>query len=179
MDARDLAAWMLDCAERGLGGAYNVVCPPGRATMADVLGACRRVTASAAKLHWVEDEWLLRAGVEPWTELPLWLPERGDDTVLYNVDAARAVATGATFRSPDSTVADTWAWLSAVPFESLASAAGQRKRWLTRAKEKRLLSESGTRGRASLRRRGGAPVERGELRGPHRPDRQCLIIRIM
>ena len=46
IDARDLAAFVLDAAEHGFGGPYDVVSPVGHASMRDVLEACVAVTDS-------------------------------------------------------------------------------------------------------------------------------------
>ena len=56
------------------------------------------------------DEALTAAGVEPWMELPLWLPE-ADGPGTWQVAASRAEATGLRARPIAETVADIWAWL--------------------------------------------------------------------
>ena len=81
VDARDLAAWMLDLAEQRVAGAFNGTAPPGRTTMREVLEAAVQATGSDARLHWVPDDVLVAHEVEPWDELPLWIPaddRRGD-----------------------------------------------------------------------------------------------------
>jgi nucleoside-diphosphate-sugar epimerase len=110
IDARDLARWSLDLAERGHAGVYNATAPAGRTTMADVLGAAVAVTGSGARLRWIPDDTLLESGCEPWTELPLWAPERGMPGT-WRVDAARAHDAGLRCRPIEETVADVWAWL--------------------------------------------------------------------
>ncbi len=114
IDVRDLAAWTLDAVEQGLGGPYNLVSPPGHTTMDELLGACVQVTGSDAELVWVEPEAVLAAGVEPWIELPIWLPpgELYDSTHVANV--SKALATGLRCRPAGETVADTWAWLQSI-----------------------------------------------------------------
>jgi 2'-hydroxyisoflavone reductase len=113
IDARDLARWMLDAARQRRGGVFNVVCQPGHATMGRILDTAVRVTGSGAELVWTPDRFVLDAGIMPWTELPLWLPDdpeyAGLDTT--NVDAAHAAGLGC--RPVEATVADTWAWLRA------------------------------------------------------------------
>ena len=76
VDARDLAAWMVDLAEQRVAGAFNGTAPPGRTTMREVLEAAVEATGSGARLHWVPDDVLVAHEVEPWDELPLWIPRR-------------------------------------------------------------------------------------------------------
>ncbi len=75
VDARDLAEWLLDAAAAGVHGPYNTASRPGHATMGALLDACVRATGSGAELRWTDPDTLLAAGVEPWTGLPIWLPE--------------------------------------------------------------------------------------------------------
>ena len=107
IDARDLAAWMLDLGERRVAGAFNGTAPRDRTTMREVLEAAVAATGSGAELVWIPDERLLEAGVEPWTELPLWLPAAG----TWDVGTERAQAAGLRCRPIAETVADVWAWL--------------------------------------------------------------------
>jgi 2'-hydroxyisoflavone reductase len=111
IDARDLAVWMLDCAARDLGGTFNATSPAGNATMGSWLGSCVEVTGGMARLVWADDDLLLRHGVEPWTELPLWTPDTPEYAGLWAASTARAEAAGLRCRPADDTVADTWAWL--------------------------------------------------------------------
>jgi 2'-hydroxyisoflavone reductase len=110
IDARDLAAWMLDLGERRVAGAFNGTAPPGRTTMGEVLEAAVAATGSGAELAWVPDERLVEAGVEPWTELPLWLPQAGFPGT-WEIGTERAQAAGLRCRPVAETMADVWAWL--------------------------------------------------------------------
>jgi 2'-hydroxyisoflavone reductase len=111
IDARDLAAWMLDMAEAGRAGAYNAIAEPGSATWGELLGIAREVTGGGARLRWT-DPALIEARVdEPWEALPLWpIPSLPG---LYGMSAQRAGRAGLTPRPLRETVADTWAWLAA------------------------------------------------------------------
>jgi nucleoside-diphosphate-sugar epimerase len=112
IDARDLAAWMLDLAERRTAGTFNGTAPTGRTTMREVLEAAVAATGSGARLHWVPDDVLLARGVEPWDELPLWIPAAtGSGT--WAVGTERAQAAGLRCRPIVETVSDTWVWLRA------------------------------------------------------------------
>lgn len=114
VDSRDLVAWSLDAAARGLGGAYDVVSRPGHATIDDVLQACIQATRSDARLCWVEPDVLSAAGVQPWTELPIWIPPGADHDSLHASDVSKAVAAGLRTRPIQETVADTWMWLQSL-----------------------------------------------------------------
>ncbi|MFE6052353.1 NAD-dependent epimerase/dehydratase family protein [Kitasatospora sp. NPDC056446] len=114
IDVRDLAAWTLDAVAARLGGPYNVVSPSGHATMGELLEACVRATGSDADLRWTEPERILAAGVEPWTELPVWLPPGELYEFLHTGSVERAVGAGLRCRPVEETVEDTWAWLRAI-----------------------------------------------------------------
>ncbi|MFC9132429.1 SDR family oxidoreductase [Streptomyces sp. NPDC057099] len=112
VDVRDLAEWILHAAERELSGPYNLAGPQGHATTGTLLEACARVTGGAAEPRWTAPEVILEAGVEPWTELPVWVPPGSDlHDALHSADVSRAVEAGLTCRPVAETVADTWSWL--------------------------------------------------------------------
>ena len=92
IDARDLAAWMLDMAETARGGAFNAIAEPGSATWGELLEAARAVTGGA------REPALGRPGVDRGArrgavgELPLWpIPSLPG---LYGMSGARAAAAG-------------------------------------------------------------------------------------
>jgi hypothetical protein len=72
-----------------------------------LLSDCIAVTASPAELVWVDDEFLLKHGVQQWTEIPLWRTHAG----TWLVAADRARAAGLRCRPLTQTVQDTWDWL--------------------------------------------------------------------
>jgi 2'-hydroxyisoflavone reductase len=113
VDVRDLAAWLLRAAQDRTSGAFNVICQLGHTTMGELLGAAVAVTGSGAELVWVPQHVILDAGIEPWTELPIWLPLGGEFDGMAAVDATAVYAAGLSCRPVLATVADTWAWLRA------------------------------------------------------------------
>lgn len=113
IDGRDLAEWMLTAAQRGLGGAYNATSRRGHATMASLLEAARDVTGAQASLVWVSPEVIEAAGIQPWTELPVWLPPTPEFAGMHDGDVSAIHAAGLTCRPVAQTVADTWRWLQA------------------------------------------------------------------
>jgi 2'-hydroxyisoflavone reductase len=115
VDVRDLAAFALDATAAGLSGPYDTVGPSGLTTTGQLLDACVAATGSAARLRWTDPEVILRAGVEPWTELPGWAPPDSElHGAMHRSDPSRALAAGLVCRPPAETVADTWAWLTAI-----------------------------------------------------------------
>jgi 2'-hydroxyisoflavone reductase len=111
LDARDLAAWMVRCAESGTAGAFNAVSEPGHTTTRELLATCQAVTRGDANLVWVDPEFVVTRGIEPWTQLPIWLPPGPDYDALHCGDTSRASAAGLTCRPVAETVDDTWQWL--------------------------------------------------------------------
>ncbi|MEW2396960.1 NAD-dependent epimerase/dehydratase family protein [Streptomyces sp. NPDC046862] len=115
VDVRDLAEWILGAVERELGGPYNLISPRGHATMGTLLDACVDVTGNAAELRWTDPDVVLGAGIEPWTQLPVWVPPGSDlHAALHGADVSRAVEAGLRCRPVTETVADTWTWLQAI-----------------------------------------------------------------
>ena len=116
IDARDLAAFVLDAALAGHGGPFNVVSRPGHATMGSLLEACRATAGSAdARLRWVAPEVVAEVGIEPWSELPIWIPPGHAYAGMHGADTERAHAAGLRCRPVSETITDTWAWMSSLP----------------------------------------------------------------
>jgi 2'-hydroxyisoflavone reductase len=115
IDARDLARFGLDAAVAGRSGPVDVVSPVGLSTMGDLLTDCVRVTGSDARLVWVDPAFVVGRGIEPWTELPVWMPV--DDVEMYALhtgDVRRALEWGLQVRPLQETVADAWEWVRAI-----------------------------------------------------------------
>ncbi|HNV58934.1 MAG TPA: NAD-dependent epimerase/dehydratase family protein [Rhodoferax sp.] len=109
IDARDLAAWCVQLALLRKAGVFHGVGPSG--TMADLLQACQASTDAETQLVWCDDASLLRAKADPWTGLPLWIPEADPDFggMLLASDQ-RAVQAGLTTRPWMDSARDTLAW---------------------------------------------------------------------
>jgi 2'-hydroxyisoflavone reductase len=109
IDARDLAAWLVRLALEGPGGTYNATGPAQLLTFEELLDRMRGAIGSDASVMWLDDQRVLEAGVQAWTELQLWLPG-GEYAGMARTDISRALAAGLTFRSVEETIADTLAW---------------------------------------------------------------------
>jgi nucleoside-diphosphate-sugar epimerase len=129
IDARDLAAFVLDAGVAGRAGPYNVVSRRGHATMGSLLEACRTIAgANGASLTWVDPDTVLAAGIEPWSDLPIWIPPGHEYAALHDASVERAYADGLRCRPVQETVADTWTWLSDLPSPGVAPLREDRPR---------------------------------------------------
>ena len=107
IDVRDLASWMLRLVQLGATGAFNASGPNDGCTFTELLDTCRWTCGEEAAVEWVDEKFLQREGVQPWTELPLWLPSHDPQTRgFHEVDTARAKATGLKTRPLAVTVND-------------------------------------------------------------------------
>jgi 2'-hydroxyisoflavone reductase len=143
VDGRDLARWMLLDGERGVTGVFNAVSRRGHATMGSLLAAGLAATGSSAELVWLPPEVVEAAGIDPWTELPIWLPPDGEAAGLHDGDVSAALAAGLVCRPVEDTVADTWAWLNVEGYPPLRT--DQPPLGLDRAREQAVLDSLGHR----------------------------------
>jgi len=133
IDARDLAAWMIDLVEARAGGTYNACSPARQWTMGSIVDALRD-TAAAPQPVWVDEALLLEHKVEPWTGLPLWIPSTAGEEGFMEFDCRRAEAAGLRVRPLAETIADTAAWLST------RDNSGAWKAVLTAGREREILA---------------------------------------
>ncbi|MFQ5680044.1 MAG: NAD-dependent epimerase/dehydratase family protein [Gemmatimonadota bacterium] len=118
IDVRDLAGWMVRLAEQGTTGTFNAT---GRTlTMGELLHGIRAVTVEPTTFTWVEAEFLARMGVRPWSDMPVWVPPRGETAGFAYFDIRRALEAGLTFRPLAETVRDTLRWHFTRPEERRA-----------------------------------------------------------
>jgi 2'-hydroxyisoflavone reductase len=108
IDARDLADWCLRLISDGTTGSFNAI--GDTLPMEHLLTTCREVSGSDARFTWFDDQALGDAKLEPWSELPLWIPE--DDPAFGGMllgSNERARAAGLRLRPLAETVRDTLA----------------------------------------------------------------------
>jgi 2'-hydroxyisoflavone reductase len=114
IDVRDLAGWILTMLERSATGTFNATGPVEPLPLGTLLDTCRDVSGSDARFVYADERFLLEEGVEPWSDLPLWIA--GAEGVGGNAfDISKAVANGLVFRPVGETVADTLAWARTRP----------------------------------------------------------------
>lgn len=112
IDARDLAAFVLNCAENKSGGTFNLTGPTGTVTMEKLLDVACRTTGNRSELVWVSPERIMDAGVVPFMDLPLWVvPNSKMYRSFYSLDTRKAQKSGLVCRPIEETVLDTWQWM--------------------------------------------------------------------
>jgi 2'-hydroxyisoflavone reductase len=120
IDARDLAAFMLECVEQRHNNIYNAVGPAQTLTVEAMLKSGIEAIQSDARLTWVPAEFLEKHQVQPWMEMTVWVPPDSEFGGLGAVDNSAAVADGLTFRPLGETMVDTLAWWNEQPEERRA-----------------------------------------------------------
>ena len=137
VDVRDLAAWTVGIVEAQATGVYNATGPTQPIAFAQFLDACIAEVRTDARLTWASEAFLLAQGVEPWSDMPLWLDtERQPDFAGFgDVSIARALAAGLAFRPLHKTIHDTWVWAQSRPAEHVwrAGISAEREAELLRA----------------------------------------------
>ncbi|MEQ1684983.1 MAG: NAD-dependent epimerase/dehydratase family protein [Burkholderiaceae bacterium] len=113
IDVRDLGAWMVRLLEDNARGVFNATGPVNDdGPVCDwraLLQTCADAVASrglpAPRYVPVAESFLFEQGVQPWSELPLWLPSGDPEYAGFNrVDLSRARAAGLRTRALRDTV---------------------------------------------------------------------------
>ena len=108
IDVRDLAAWIVKMSAEHRTGTYNATGPDYELEMGRLLEECEVLGGAGAEPVWVSEDFLQEKEVEPFTELPLWLPR--EYAALQAIDCGRAIAAGLTFRPLAETIEDVLDW---------------------------------------------------------------------
>jgi 2'-hydroxyisoflavone reductase len=86
--------------------------------MGELLDTCSQVAQRAPHWRWADASALASLGLQPWTDLPLWLEPQGEDAAFARTDVSAALAAGLHTRALADTVADTLAWHRSLPAEA-------------------------------------------------------------
>ena len=106
VDGRDQGAFVVHLLEGDQAGIYNSVGPDESTTVASMIDACADAAGVAAKVTWIDPDWLH----EQKFFVPMALPPDGTYDGLFRRGLARANAAGMTHRSLVETARDTLAW---------------------------------------------------------------------
>ena len=142
IDVRDLAAYSLKVIEERIMGTFNLVSNVNEFKFGELTDACiaaaDKQARPAAKPHatWLPADFLAQQKVEPWSEMPVWLPASGDEAAFAGTSNRAALAHGLKISPLRKTVDDTLAW-------HLTRPAGEReqlKSGIARDKEAAVLA---------------------------------------
>jgi 2'-hydroxyisoflavone reductase len=136
IDVRDLAVWIITLIERDVSGTYNALGPSGGMVMTPFLDGIAKGAGIKPHLTWVPADFLAQQKVEPWSDLPVWVPSDGDDKYLSRIDVSKSTALGLRFRPVADTTRDTLTWWKTQPADRQAKPRGG----LTAEREKAVLA---------------------------------------
>lgn len=138
IDVRDLAEWTIRMVEANQVGIYNATGPRQPLPLGQLLETCRAVSGSDARFVWVDDAFLQENNVQPWSDMPMYLPQ-SDPTLsgMNQVSIAKALQAGLTFRPVEETVRATLEWAGSRP------AGHEWRAGLTPEREEALLQKAG------------------------------------
>jgi 2'-hydroxyisoflavone reductase len=137
IDARDLAEWTIRMAEARILGTFNATGPKDPLLMREMLARVATAIHSDARPVWVPTDFLESENVEAWSDMPVWVPARGDSAGFAKRSIAKALAAGLTFRTVETTASDTLVWFKQQPAERQATL----RAGLTPAREAEVLSK--------------------------------------
>jgi 2'-hydroxyisoflavone reductase len=131
VDAADLARFVHAGLSRELTGVFNVVGPAQRVTLGELLAQCATVArecgAEPSRVFWGDGARLTERGVEPWTQMPLWLGDQAQWAGLMQIDNAKALDAGLELRPIAQTVRSILEWVSAARPPNPAGLSAQRE----------------------------------------------------
>ena len=125
IDVRDLCEWSLGLAEQHKVGTYNVVGPENNFTTGQLFALCQRLSQSDAQVTYLPQAFVDSHQAPHFVPggLGLW-PKRFD--CLSQINCQKARDAGLTFRSPETTLWDTFVWSAQWGHEYLQRVSGEK-----------------------------------------------------
>ena len=115
IDVRDLADFIIELVAHNTSGVFNATGPDRPLTFGTLLDTCKLISASDAKFKWAPLDFLNQNNVAPWSDMPAWLPDHGEDAGFARVNSSKAINAGLKFLSLEQTVHDTLEWANSRP----------------------------------------------------------------
>jgi len=132
IDQRDLTEWHVRLVENSTMGMFNGAGPEQYLTFESMLQQIGSVVSNEYSLTWVGEKFLQEHNIQPWSDMPAWVPGY---PMMY-VDVSASVAAGLSFRSIPLTTRDTLAFENVRP----ADGPGPGKFSLSREREAEVLT---------------------------------------
>jgi len=110
IDARDLAEWVIRMAEQGTVGTFNATGPNYKLTMGKMLNDIKAAEKSNANFTWADADFLKAQKVRAWSDMPTWVPPKGDSIGFSQINCQKAISKGLTFRSIGDTTKAALEW---------------------------------------------------------------------
>ena len=107
IDVRDLAEWYIHLLEQGALGVLNALGPASPLSFAELLYGVRAVTSTPLSFTWVDTDFLLEREIRPYSDMPLWVPARGESAGFQRFDLSKPLAMGIKYRPLAVTAKDT------------------------------------------------------------------------
>jgi 2'-hydroxyisoflavone reductase len=85
-----------------------------------MLDGIKKVTKTDAQLTWVDADFLAAQKVSAWSDMPVWVPPRGDEVGFSRISIKKALDKGLTFRSVPDTAQATLDWFRKQPADRQA-----------------------------------------------------------
>lgn len=115
IDVRDLADFILTLIENDVSGVFNATGPDTPLSFGLLLDTCKLVSGSDAKFKWANLDFIVQNNIAPWSDLPAYLPDVGEDAGFAKVDISKAINAGLKFSALENTVKDTLTWINELP----------------------------------------------------------------
>ena len=120
IDARDLAEFIVTCAENKTVGVFNAVGPGRVLTMGELLDTCKAVTGSDAEFVYASPEVMMANGEEVASGMPIWTMPGSAFGGFGSVSFAKAEKAGLKWRSLENTVRATYEWWNGISDQAKA-----------------------------------------------------------
>jgi 2'-hydroxyisoflavone reductase len=113
IDVRDLSAFIIHLLEQNRNGVFNATGTPMK--LETLFEACKQVSGSDANFKWAPVDFLEKNQVAPWSDMPAWVPDTGEDAGFADVDVSKAVQAGLKFSPLQETIKSTLEWAGERP----------------------------------------------------------------
>lgn len=118
-DVRDVATWIVYCAETKNNGTYNICGSSPPIVFRDFLNEIRKAIDSQSELIWVDADYLRKQqGLSSFSQIPMWAP-LDEDEGFFQISGQKAIDAGASFRPLATTAQDGWRWFQSYYFNDV------------------------------------------------------------